>query len=100
LVIVVLASFPCAVDLTAQSQQQKPSDAETADASVVIAPAVADAEASIVKSEWKTAQTKLDTWIAAHPSDARALSTPVTWPMRRGDWTMRQTCIGELLKLI
>jgi tetratricopeptide (TPR) repeat protein len=71
-VIVVLASF-CAVQVSAQGQQQKPSDAETAVAGEGIAPTVADAEASIVKSEWKSAQTKLDTWITAHPSDARAL---------------------------
>jgi len=34
---------------------------------------VADAEAAIVKSDWKTAETKLDSWLAAHPTDARAL---------------------------
>lgn len=34
---------------------------------------VTDAEAAIVKSDWKTAETKLDTWLAGHPTDARAL---------------------------
>jgi Flp pilus assembly protein TadD len=34
---------------------------------------VAQAEASIVKSDWKAAEAKLDTWLAAHPADARAL---------------------------
>ncbi|MGB6191385.1 MAG: tetratricopeptide repeat protein [Terracidiphilus sp.] len=34
---------------------------------------VADAEAAIVKSDWKTAETLLDAWIATHPNDARAL---------------------------
>ena len=34
---------------------------------------VADAEAAIVKSDWKTAQAKLDTWLSAHPADPRAL---------------------------
>lgn len=38
-----------------------------------IAPEVADAEASIVKSDWKTAATKLDAWLAARPTDSRAL---------------------------
>ncbi len=38
-----------------------------------IAPEVADAEASISKSDWKTAQAKLDAWLRAHPSDSRAL---------------------------
>jgi tetratricopeptide (TPR) repeat protein len=34
---------------------------------------MADAEAAIVKSDWKTAQSKLESWLAAHPADARAL---------------------------
>ena len=34
---------------------------------------VADAEAAIVKSDWKTAEPLLDAWLAAHPNDARAL---------------------------
>lgn len=39
----------------------------------VLAPQVADAEAAIVKSDWKTAETRLDAWLALHPNDARAL---------------------------
>jgi tetratricopeptide (TPR) repeat protein len=34
---------------------------------------LAAAEALIVKSDWKGAKGKLDVWIAAHPTDARAL---------------------------
>jgi tetratricopeptide (TPR) repeat protein len=34
---------------------------------------VAEAEAAIVKSDWKAAEAKLNPWLAAHPSDARAL---------------------------
>ena len=34
---------------------------------------VTAAEAAIAGSDWKTAETKLDAWLAAHPSDARAL---------------------------
>ncbi len=34
---------------------------------------VAEAEAAIVKSDWKAAEAKLDPWLAAHPADARAL---------------------------
>jgi predicted Zn-dependent protease len=34
---------------------------------------VAAAEADLVKSDWKAAEAKLDTWLAAHPDDARAL---------------------------
>ncbi len=49
----------------------------------VVAPAVAatqpvseevtEAEAAIVKSDWKAAEAKLAPWLAAHPADARAL---------------------------
>ena len=38
-----------------------------------IAAPVVDAEAAIVKSDWKTAETKLDAWLTTHPNDARAL---------------------------
>lgn len=34
---------------------------------------VAAAEAAIVKSDWKAAETHLETWLAAHPADGRAL---------------------------
>lgn len=34
---------------------------------------VAEGEAAIVKSDWKGAQGKLESWLTAHPDDARAL---------------------------
>jgi predicted Zn-dependent protease len=34
---------------------------------------VAEAEAAIVASDWKTAEAELVPWLAAHPADARAL---------------------------
>jgi tetratricopeptide (TPR) repeat protein len=34
---------------------------------------VTAAEAAIAGSDWKTAETKLDLWVAAHPDDPRAL---------------------------
>jgi predicted Zn-dependent protease len=34
---------------------------------------VAEAEAAIVSSDWKTAEARLAPWLAAHPADARAL---------------------------
>lgn len=37
------------------------------------APEVADAEAAIVKADWKTAESKLDAWLVGHATDARAL---------------------------
>jgi predicted Zn-dependent protease len=44
-----------------------------ANVSQEISQQVADAEAAIVKSDWKTAETMLDSWLSAHPSDGRAL---------------------------
>ena len=38
-----------------------------------LSPEVVDAEAAIVKQDWKTAETKLDGWLTGHPTDARAL---------------------------
>jgi len=38
-----------------------------------VAPQVASAEASISSSDWKTAEAKLNSWLAGHPQDARAL---------------------------
>ena len=38
-----------------------------------ISPQVAAAEAAAASSDWKTAETKLSTWLAGHPQDARAL---------------------------
>ena len=34
---------------------------------------VGTAEAAIAKSDWKAAETTLDAWLSAHPTDARAL---------------------------
>ncbi len=34
---------------------------------------ITEAEAAITKADWKTAETKLEPWLASHPSDARAL---------------------------
>lgn len=34
---------------------------------------VAEAEAAIAKSDWAAAETKLELWLASHPTDARAL---------------------------
>jgi len=50
-----------------------PAPATTSAAPQAIPPEVADAEAAVAKSDWKTAEAKLDSWLTAHPSDARAL---------------------------
>ncbi len=52
---------------------QAPGGAPATAASQPISEQVEAAEAAIVKSDWKTAESRLDPWIAAHPTDARAL---------------------------
>jgi tetratricopeptide (TPR) repeat protein len=61
-----------------QSSSQNPEAPSPALESAAAAPQpvsaeVADAEAAIVKSDWKAAEAKLGPWLAAHPADARAL---------------------------
>jgi len=52
---------------------QAPSATAVSAAAPAVSPQVAAAEADLVKSDWKAAESKLDTWLAAHPDDARAL---------------------------
>lgn len=63
--------------LTAQGSGGQAATGATAPGPNSVAPSisaqVAEAEAAIVKADWKTAETKLDAWLAAHPNDARAL---------------------------
>ena len=54
-------------------EEQPPAPEPAAAASQLLSPQVADAEAAIVKSDWKAAEAKLGPWLAAHPADARAL---------------------------
>ncbi len=61
-----------AQESTQKPQAQAPAPAATA-SSPSVSEQVIDAEASIVKSDWKSAQAKLDSWLAAHPADPRAL---------------------------
>jgi predicted Zn-dependent protease len=62
----------------AQESSSNP-DAQAPAATPAVTPAkppseqVLDAEAAIAKSDWKAAEQKLDAWLAANPSDARAL---------------------------
>jgi len=65
---VLLASIASSAQAPAHSPAAKaPSAADTRQSQV------ADAEASIVKSDWKSAQAKLESWLATHPADPRAL---------------------------
>ena len=72
--ILIISSIACSSQANAQRQQQKPTRPEPAEsAGEEVAAQVAEAEAAIVKSDWKSAQTELDAWLVSHPSDARAL---------------------------
>jgi tetratricopeptide (TPR) repeat protein len=73
-----LAFIAPAVAQESSSTQQSQSDPTGAPAAAQspdtdISPEVARAEAAMTKSDWKTAEPVLQTWIAAHPGDARAL---------------------------
>lgn len=59
---------------SAPDAASKPGDTAPAAAQPqAVSEQVADAEAAIVKSDWKAAEAHLETWLAAHPVDARAL---------------------------
>lgn len=80
LVVLFAIAFALAAGACIQSSGQSaakrvpPASAASRDATGQgLAPEVADAEAAIVKSDWKTAETELDAWLATHPSDPRAL---------------------------
>ena len=71
-IVVAFALFASVSVLTyAQTAPDKPQ----APASTTNAPSqqVIDAEALIVKADWKAAEAKLTPWLADHPDDARAL---------------------------
>jgi predicted Zn-dependent protease len=59
-------------DSSSNPEPQAPAAAQVAEPQSVSVE-VAEAEAAIVKSDWKTAGAKLDLWLATHPGDARAL---------------------------
>jgi tetratricopeptide (TPR) repeat protein len=66
----------CSFVIVSQSRAQAPPPAPAPSAEAQteqVAPEVADAEAEIVKSDWKSAGTKLDAYLATHATDSRAL---------------------------
>lgn len=63
-------SQPSAQDSQPLSTAQ---DMPIASAAQTVPDEVLNAEAAIAKSDWKNAEAKLATWLAAHPTDARAL---------------------------
>lgn len=56
-----------------QAQQPQTSTPQASESAPGIAPELADAEASIASSDWKTAANRLDSYLATHANDARAL---------------------------
>lgn len=72
--VLFLASICAPLAASGQIPAQNPDQqAPAAAASQPISEEVAEAEAAIVKSDWKAAEAKLAPWLAAHPTDARAL---------------------------
>jgi predicted Zn-dependent protease len=73
--VLILVSALAPVCSLAQAPTESPEKQVPAAAAAGAAPSeqVADAEASIGKSDWKAATDKLAAWLTAHPGDARAL---------------------------
>lgn len=69
--LILLLALICAPANGIAQQSKEPTP--VADSAQAISEEVAQAEAAIVKSDWKTAETRLATWLAEHPTDARAL---------------------------
>ncbi len=70
----ILPALLCSFAVVSQSHSQAPPPAANADVQTQpLAPEIADAEADIVKSDWKSAATKLDAYLTTHATDARAL---------------------------
>ncbi|MGD0356079.1 MAG: tetratricopeptide repeat protein [Terracidiphilus sp.] len=73
-IVLLLASVAGYGQSTVQKPVRPAPEATSAAATTrTVSDEVAAAEESITKSDWKAAGAKLDTWLAAHPSDARAL---------------------------
>jgi len=68
----ICAAAPCLAQKP-DSSSSSSSQPVSADPPQSVSEEVADAEAAIAKSDWKTAEEKLNTWLAANPNDARAL---------------------------
>jgi len=74
LFVLLLASVAGYGQSTAQKPLKPAPEATHAAATArTVSDDVAAAEEAITKSDWKAAEAKLDTWLAAHPTDARAL---------------------------
>jgi Flp pilus assembly protein TadD len=73
-IVLLLASVAGFWQSAAQNPEKPAPEATPSSATArTVSDEVAAAEESITKSDWKTAEARLDTWLAAHPTDARAL---------------------------
>ncbi len=74
LFVLLISPLACFAQNSAPNPQAKPAAAPPVSAVTPPIPAqVLDAEASIAKSDWKSAQAVLDAWLVSHPADYRAL---------------------------
>lgn len=64
---------PCALTQSAPATQENQVPPVQSVPSAASSEQVIEAESLIVKAEWKSAETKLATWLTANPTDARAL---------------------------
>jgi len=68
-IVFVLALTVSAAAQESSSVQDAPAQPQTEG----LPPEIAQAEAAMEKSDWKTAESILNGWLAAHPTDSRAL---------------------------
>jgi tetratricopeptide (TPR) repeat protein len=68
-----LAQDASSASSTSSTQGVSPDKEAAAVGADSVSPEVAKAEAALEKKDWKTAEPILDSWLAAHPADARAL---------------------------
>lgn len=77
--LLVLLLVPVLAPLTVRAQATPPVSVPSAPTSTLssasqpVSAEVTAAEAAIASTDWKAAESKLDSWLAAHPNDGRAL---------------------------
>lgn len=69
----LLCASPALIPAPAQEHPTATPETASSQDAQQLPPELADAEAAIVKSDWKTASAKLDDYLATHANDARAL---------------------------
>ena len=69
----LLCSPAFVVSQSQKPQSPAPESPQSPEAAATANPELTEAEASIAASDWKTASTRLDAYLATHANDARAL---------------------------